>query len=410
MRLVVEDLSSEPDPGRALDARFNSACQTRLDPSRLPLALWVLVRLAREDHALIMVEHHVVHDGVSTARFLKELATLYATEINGHPSSLPPPAAQYRDFATWQCELVQSAHGSRMLAHWREHLKDAPAELTLPFDHPRPPRQTYRGTPFASRLSAELATKLEHCARACRATPFVVMLAAYCSLLARYAAADEVVVGSGFANRRTLASEGLLGMVVNSVALRVALHGEPSVRELIERVNATVLDAQAHQDVPFEHVVEHLAPARSSNVSPIYQTLFSFHDAAVHTLSLPGAILIPRDVLPNGSAKADLNVIVIHRRCERRLDTTAVYDRLAEDGLTVVWEYNSDLFDPATAERMLGHYRRLLEEFTTDLKRPAEFPRPYKLVGAEAATGNGWSYGSVRTRCDHSRGISGAGC
>ena len=182
----------------------------------------------------------------------------------------------------------------------------------------------------------------------------------------RYGGGKEVVIGSGLANRRTLASEQVLGMVVNTVALRIDLAGTPTVGELIERVHATVLDAQAHQDVPFENVVEHLAPTRRANTAPLYQTLFSFHDAAVRTLALPGGVLIPGDVRPNGSAKADLSIVVIYRRRERGADVPAAYDRLAEDGLTVVWEYNRDLFHRATAEHMLVHYRRLLEQFVAD--------------------------------------------
>jgi amino acid adenylation domain-containing protein len=362
-RLVVEDVSGDKDPEQALQACLAVSCRVRLDPARLPLARWSLVRLGAADHALIMVEHHVVHDGVTTAGFLNELAALYADELAGRPPSLPPPTVQYRDFAVWQAELVRGEYGRRTLAHWRERLAGAPAALELPVDRRRAARQTYRGDTLRMTLSDELALSLRRRARACGTTPFAVMLSAYCALLARYGACDEVVVGSGLANRRTLASEQVLGMVVNTVALRVGLCGKPTVPELIKRVHATVLDAQAHQDVPFENVVEHLAPARSANTAPLYQTLFSFHDAAVRTLPLPGGVLIPCDVRPNGSAKADLNVVVIHRRSERPSSVPAAYDRIAEDGLTVVWEYNRDLFYRTTAERMLGHYRRLLEQF-----------------------------------------------
>ncbi len=366
VRLEVEDVSEEADPEQALQARFASAFQHRFDPTRLPLARWSLVRLGPADHALIMVEHHVVHDGVTTARFLTELAALYADEMAGRPPSLPPPAIQYRDFAAWQAELVRSEHGRRTLAYWRERLAGAPATLDLPVDRPRASRQTYRGDTLRMKIPDELAAGLRQRAQACGTTPFAVMLAAYGALLARYGACDEVVIGSGLANRRTLASEQVLGMVVNTVALRIDLGGTPTVGELIGRVHATVLDAQAHQDVPFENVVEHLAPTRRANTAPLYQTLFSFHDAAVRTLALPGGVLIPCDVRPNGSAKADLNIVVIHRRRERGADMPAAYDRLAEDGLTVVWEYNRDLFHRATAEHMLGHYRRLLEQFVAD--------------------------------------------
>ncbi len=368
VRLVVEDLSTEDDPERALQAHFARVCSTRLDPGQLPLARWSLARLAPEHHAFLALEHHVVHDGISTALFLRELTALYRSELDDEEIPLLPPSVQYRDFAVWQRELISSEHGRRTLEHWRQHLTALPAPLELPFDHPRPLRQTYRGETLRLTLSSSLAGGLRAQARACGATPFMVMLAAYCVLLARYGGAEEeVVVGSGLANRRTLASEELIGMIVNTVALRVGLGGDPTVQELVERARATALDAHAYQDVPFERVVEHLAPVRSANTAPLYQTLFSFHDAPVQTLSLPGATLIPWDALPNGSAKADLSVIVVNRPSKPTAGAAhATYESLAEEGLTVVWEYNSDLFERTTAERMLGHFRGLLEQFAAN--------------------------------------------
>jgi amino acid adenylation domain-containing protein len=363
VRLVIEDLSKQGDPERALDDHLAGACQVRLDPTRLPLARYSIVRLADQHHALVAIEHHVVHDGISTSLFLAELVALYIAEAGQCPSSLPPPKVQYRDFALWQEDLVRSDYGQRTLAYWRERLAGAPPTIELPFDHPRPARQTYRGDTLRLRVSDELASEVGRCARAYDATTYVIMLAVYCALLAGYTTADEVMVGSGLANRRTLASEQLIGMVVNSVALRIDLSGDPTIGVLVERVRAAVIDAQTHQDVPFEHVVESLAPARRTNAAPIYQTLFSFHDAPVRTMSMGSALLVPRDTLPNGSAKADLNVVVIHRRSERFHRPPVGYDCLAEDGLTVVWEYNSDLLERTTAGRMLNEYHSLLEHF-----------------------------------------------
>jgi len=366
VRLAITDLSDQADPEQALAEHFAGVRGLRLDPARLPLARWSLARLADDHHALISLEHHVVHDGVSTALFLRELAALYRAELERRASPLREPSVQYRDFAAWQVELVASDYAEHTLEHWRERLAGAPRWLELPFDRPRPSRQTYRGESLRLSLPAPLTDALAGCARRWRATPFMVMLAAYCTLLTRYARIDEVVVGSGLANRRMLASEDLMGMVVNTVALRVSLHGEPTMRDLVERVRATVLDAQAHQELPFESVVERLAPARSENAAPIYQTLFSFHDAPVQSIEVPGAAIIPQDALPNGSAKADLSVIVVNRRSEPPATLAhETHERLAEEGLTVIWEYNTDLFGRATAERMLGHYRQVLEQFAT---------------------------------------------
>jgi amino acid adenylation domain-containing protein len=369
VRLAIEDLGGAPDPERALAELFEQVCSTQLDPARLPLARWSLARLASEHHAFVVLEHHVVHDGVSTAVFLRELAALYRAELRKSPARLPALDVQYGDFAAWQHTLAGSEHGQRTLEYWRTRLADAP-QLELPIDKPRPVRQTYRGRTLRVTLPRRLAEALQERAHAWSTTPFSVMLAAYCTLLARYGSTEEIVVGSGLANRRTLASEGLIGMIVNTVALRVDLRGGPTPRELVERVQRVLMEAQDHQDVPFEQVVEHLAPTRRRDAAPLYQALFSFHDAPVGTLRLSGATLVPHDAFGNGSSKADLSVIVVNRKTKRPVDVAPeIYDRVTEDGLTVVWEYNSDLYEPATAERMLDHFTLLLEQFAEGVER-----------------------------------------
>ncbi len=364
VRLVVEDLRGAADREAALELQLAAVAQLRLDPAQLPLVRWSLARLADDEHALIAVEHHVVHDGVSTAVLLREMAELYRAEVEGRTPALSPPSVQYRDFVAWQRQLVSSEQGRRTLAHWRSRLADPPPAPQLPFDRSRPARQTYRGESLRCTLGPELTERVRAAARARGVTPFAAMLAAYVALLARYGAGEELIVGSGLANRRTLASEELIGMVVNTVALRLRVDAETTLDELLQRVQREVQEAQAHQDVPFEQVVEHVAPVRARNAAPLYQTLFSFHDAAVRTIDLGDATLVPRDALPNGSAKADLNVVVVHRRGAAPAERAAGdYARVAEDGLTVVWEYNTDLFARETAEQMLERYRTLLERF-----------------------------------------------
>lgn len=362
IRLHVEDLRAAADPERALEEHFVEVVRVRLDPERLPLGRWSLARVAEDDHALLVVEHHVVHDGFTTARFLQELAELYTAEVDRRAPSLRPPAAQFRDFSSWQREVAESELGRSTLDHWRERLAEPPPELVLPFDRPRPPRQTYRGETLRQRLPPSLVERLAARAAESGATMFAVMLAGYAALLARTCSAEELVLGTGVANRRTLASEDVFGMVVNTVPLRIDLRGDPGVAVLVARVQQEVLAAHAHQDVPFETVVSHLAPARAASSTPLYQTLFSFHDSPVRALRVPGATILPRDTLANGSAKLDLSVVVVNRRSE----TPPEHATLAEDGLTVVWEYNTDLFDRTTAERMLAHYVALLEQLAAD--------------------------------------------
>jgi amino acid adenylation domain-containing protein len=364
VRLPLVDLGGAGDRERSLSDYAADAFRVRLDPERAPAANWSLVRLTDTEHALICLEHHAIHDGVSTALFLEELAIAYTAELEGRRCPLPPLEIQYRDFALWQAGLATTRSGTETLSYWQRQLAGAPAELPLVLDHPRPARQTYRGEALRRALPTSLAADLARRAKHWGATTFMVMLAAHCELMGRYAGVEELVVGSGLANRRTLASEQLLGMVVNTVALRIDLGGELTVRESVQRVRETLLGAQAHQDVPFEQVVEHLGPSRSASAAPLYQTLFSFHDAPVRTLQLPGAVLVPGDAVDNGSAKADLNVVVINRRpVEPPGVDAATYRRVSEDGLTVVWEYNGDLFSRSSAVRMLGHYERMLEQF-----------------------------------------------
>ncbi len=370
--LPVQDLSGAADVDTAMWQVVERLCRARLDPARLPLARWSLLRLGAQEHVLLSVEHHVVHDGASTALFLRELAVLYTAQVEKRAAALPAPSVQYRDFAAWQASLVESERGRHTLDHWRTRLAGAPETLELPLDRPRPARQTYRGQSLRLTLPEDLAQELRRRGRQWGASTFMVMLAAYCCLLARYADAEEVVVGSGLANRRTLGSEELIGMVVNTVALRIDLSGDPPLEQVLARVREAVLDAQAHQDIPFERVVEHLGPARAANVAPLYQALFSFHDSPVRSTAVPGAVIVPLDALPNGSAKADLSVVVIDRPgSPDRPAEQAGRHRPSEEGLTVVWEYNEDLFERASAERMLGHYRRLLEQFACAEQRTA---------------------------------------
>ncbi len=356
----------------------------------------------------MLVEHHAVHDGVSTAVALRDLAALYTAEVEGLPAELADPTVQFSDFAHWQEELVDSDFGRGLLEYWGEYLQGAPGSLEIPRDRPRPARQSFRGDTLRLKVDPGLAGRIQSLGRESHTSTFSIMLAAYAALLGRYTQSDELVIGTGLANRRTLASEQLVGMLVNTVALRIALGGAPSPRELAARAHAAVLGAQEHQDVPFEHVVRHLAPRRSAAVTPVYQTLFSFHDAPVRTLALPGAALIPGDARPNGSAKADLSVVVIDRSSDRpdTLDART-HERFAEEGLTVLWEYNSDLFDRGTAERMLEDYRAALEQLVGEAHEPrSAVGRPFR---ARERRRDLRSALQLRARLEHRRRVPHAG-
>jgi amino acid adenylation domain-containing protein len=355
------DLRGEADPAAALDELTREAFATRLDVGRLPLVRWTLARVGESRWALVDVEHHVVHDGWSFTVFLGELAEIYAACAEGRPHRLPEPEIQYADWAVWQRRLVESGALGEQLGFWTERLADPPPPPELGFDRPRPREQTFRGSSVRRALAPNVAAAAR--ALACRegVTLFMTMLAAFLVLLARRSGRDDVLVGSGLANRRTRESEQLLGMLVNTVALRVDLAGDPTGHELLQRVREVTVDAYANQDVPFEQVVEALAPARSASHTPLYQALFSFHDSPLPELRLDRLSIAPEEVQSNGSAKADVNVVVINRR------GGGVHGPPGE--VTIVWEYSTDLFDRATAERMVDQYERLLHELVAEPER-----------------------------------------
>jgi amino acid adenylation domain-containing protein len=357
--LDVKDLSDAPDPDATLAAFADAQFRERIGIDELPLVRWRLARLGPTRHALLHQEHHLVHDGWSMMVFLRELRALYAAAVSGAAPELRPPALQFRDFAAWQRKLLETEIADQQLGYWRERLAAPPAPMALPYDRPRPARQTFRGDQVCLDVPPALAQRVRDLARAQGVTPFMTMLTAFCVLLQRYSGTEGLIVGSGLANRRLRELDGMLGMFINTVALRVDLSDDPAVTELLARMRAAVLEAQENQDVPFPRVVEAVAPARSSSHTPLYQTLFSFADAPLPDLSAPNLEIVPDESPGNGSAKAEINVVVVNH--EGRGKTPAEP--------TIIWEYNSDLFTAATAERMVRDYCRLLESLVSEPER-----------------------------------------
>ena len=287
---------------------------------------------------------------------LRELRELYAAETGGEPAQLRPTTLQFRDFAAWQRGLLETEIADEQLTYWRQRLADPPEPMELPYDHPRPARQTFRGDQVVVDLSPGLGERLREFARSQGVTTFMTMLAAFYVLLQRYSGVGEVIVGSGMANRRLRELDAMLGMFINTVALRVDLSDDPSPAELLGRVRAAVLEAQENQDVPFPRVVEAIAPARSSSHTPLYQTLFSIADAPLPDLDAAGLAIVPDESPGNGSAKAEINVVVVNHDGRGEAPTEP----------TIIWEYNSDLFSAATAERMVGDYCKVLESLVSE--------------------------------------------
>jgi amino acid adenylation domain-containing protein len=354
------------------------------DISRIPLLRWTLFELGPADHLFLQVEHHFVHDGWSLAVYLREMVAIYTEYRAGRPSPLPEPPVQYADFAAWQRGWMQGEVLRRQMTYWLDRLGGSPPPLALPADRPRPRAHSFRGDCLRVDLPAPLYQELRAFARREGSTLFISMLAAFYTLLYRLTGQEDLLLGSGIANRRLRETEEMVGMVVNTLVFRTAVDGGLPLRDLLGRVRSTVLEAQDHQDMPFEKLVEELQPDREASRNPLFQVLFSFHDAPVPDLDFAGLSghLFERH---NGSAKADLNVVV-KPLAEQRVGRRASGD----DALTMVWESSGDLFERETIERFWGHYQTLLAGMIEggSGRRIAELPL---LTATERAQLEAWN-------------------
>ena len=356
VELPVVDLTAvSPGAEAAIEACSRQMFRRAFDLLRLPLIRWTLLRLAPREHLLLHSEHHLLHDGWSFNIFRSELAELYAAGRAGRAAVLPPLPVQFADFAAWQRRWLAGPAAAAQLNYWRERLAGAPQRVELPADRPRPAVQRFRGGVSRIELPAELYTALRAWGERQGVTLFMSLLTAFFALLHRYAAQTDLRLGCGIANRRLRETEGLIGMIINMVVLRVDAGGDPALRDLLARVRSATLGAYAHQDLPFEKIVEALQPERDLSYNPFFQTAFSFHDAPLPEHAYPGLEVEVTEGLGNGSAKFDLNVIAIPR-AEQRIGA----GRRAGEGLTLLWEHNTDLFSAATMARMVDHYQQLL--------------------------------------------------
>jgi amino acid adenylation domain-containing protein len=365
------DLASLPASRREETVRELAWAEARrpFDLGRGPLLRAVLLRLdgSGSEHALLVTMHHIVSDGWSLGVFVRELGDLYAAFAEDRPSPLPALAVQYADFAVWQRQWLSGAILEEQLAFWTGQLADAPPLLELPLDRTRPAVQSYRGSQVFLPVGRDLEARLDGVARRLGVTPFMLLAAGFAVLLARSGRQTDVVLGSPIANRGRAELEGLIGFFANTLALRVGLDGNPGFPELARRVREVALGAYAHQELPFERLVDALQPERNLGHAPVFQVMLALQNLPASALELQG-ITLESLVLDSGRAQFDLSLFF--------------YPGLAEDGgLLARLEYARDLFDPATAERLLGHVRNLLEGIAEDPERRlSELPL---LAGAE---------------------------
>ena len=344
--LPVADLAALPEPARLAEAGRLAGEEARrpFDLARGPLFCALLLRLGAEEHRLLLTFHHAVVDGWSVEIVLRELAALLPAALAGAPSPLPDPPLQYADFAVWQRRWLSGGPLETLLAHWRGRLAGAPDVLALPTDRPRPAAQSHRGalTPLA--IEAELAAALGTLSREAGATLFMTLLAAFEALLHRYTGEEDLLVGSPVAGRSRAELQGVVGLFVNTLALRGDLKGDPDFLALLGRTRETALDAYAHQDLPFERLVEELAPERDLSRSALVQVFFLFQNDPALPGELAPGLSLRLGPEADGTAKFDLKLAMAETAGE----------------LAGVFEYATDLFDAVTVERMAGHFRTLL--------------------------------------------------
>ena len=325
------------------------------DIRRLPLIRWKLLKFSEDEHLLIHMEHHLVHDGWSFAILMQELQALYSAFSSGMPSPLPDLEFQFADYAAWQRQVMEGEYKNLQLAYWRERLKNAPQQAALPGDHPRPAHKSYRGASIQRIFDGSFYSKIKAFSLREGYTLFTTFLAPFNALLFLYSGQEDLLVGSGFANRRMRETEPLIGMFVNSVVLRSRLSGEIDFHELLKQTSQTISEAAMHQDLPFEKLVEELQPPRDLGYNPYFQVVFSFHDSAIPELEFPD-LKGKLEHRQNKSAKFDLNVVIIPRAEQLH----RLHSRQVDQEVVIVWEYDTDLFERDSMERMLDHYLNLL--------------------------------------------------
>ena len=337
------DAVSEDDARRIVSEEIHAP----FDLGRGPMLRATLVRMREELHLLVICIHHVATDGWSMNVLARELSTLYRDFAHGAAAASPSLSNEpldYADFAAWQRRWLQGERLAQQLAFWKQHLEGAPAALELPTDRPRPVMKQYRGANVPLQLPAELSEKLQGLCRREGATPFMVLLAAYQAVLARWSGQKDIVVGTPIANRTRHELEGMIGFFVNTLALRTSFADDPSFAELVRRVKRASLAAYEHQDLPFEKLVDELRVARDTSRTPVFQAMFVLQNTAIAALEL-GGLVVGHEPSAHDVSKVDLTLT------------------LAEEGAGIAGtlEYDVTLFDRATVERFGEHFVVLLD-------------------------------------------------
>jgi len=343
--LEVVDLQGlSPEAQQSEVKRLKVATATTpFDLTQSPLLRTCLLTLGPDAHILYLCFHHITTDGWALQIFVQELSILYRAFQQDLPSPLKPLKVQYADYAVWQRQHLQDSQSDRHLHYWQQQLEGVPTVLELPTDYPRPPVQSLKGARYPLKLGLSLTQALKQLSQAEGVTLFMTILTAFNGLLYRYTGQTDLLVGAPVANRNQIATEGLIGVLVNMLALRTQLQGDLSFRQLLQQVKATVVAANAHQDLPFERLVDVLQPQRSRSYAPLLQIILTVQTAPVETYTCGDLILQPAPLYTE-TTQFDLSLHLLE----------------TADGLQGSIEYNTDLFAAATIHRMANHLQMML--------------------------------------------------
>ena len=344
----LEHLSGK-DWEREVQQLATEEAKKPFDLAKAPLIRSTLLRLGEEEHVFLLTMHHIISDGWSLGVLMRELATLYAAFSTSQASPLPELPIQYADFAVWQRDRLQGELLKTQLNYWKQQLSGDLPILQLPSDRPRPTVATFAGTKQYFTFSKTLTEALNQLSQQEEVTLFMTLLAAFNTLLYRYTEQEDILVGSSIANRNRAELEGLLGLFVNTLVLRNDLSGNPTFRELLSRVRGVTLDAYAHQDLPFEKLIEELQPERDLSRNPLFQVMFVLQNTPMPVQEVSGLTLRALEV-DSGTAMFDIFLSIAE----------------SEQGLTGFLEYNTDLFDSATITRLIENFQTLLEGIVTN--------------------------------------------
>ncbi len=345
LALPIVDISSLPDTECEAVAQrlIREGSDRPFDLANGPLLRTVLLRLGAADHILLMSLHHIIFDEWSMQVLIRDAAEIYSTFADGEASLLPELPIQYADFAHWQRDWLTGNVLEKELSYWRQQLHDSPPSLNLPFDRPHSGAINPKAETVSITVPEFVAKGLMDLTQSARTTIFMTLLASLQILLARYSGSDDIPVGTPVAGRRWLETEGMIGFFVNTLVVRTKLTSDPTIREVLRRVREVVLEAQTHQELPFAKVVEELRPGRNLSRGPLFQVMFTFQNRQKKAVTLPGMTVSIAEAR-NSTAKFDLSL-----------------DMAQADGrIYGSFEYNAELFERSTIDRLIRHYNAIL--------------------------------------------------